>query len=71
MVSEQPSRASQVLLLAAVALVGLNLRPFITGIGPLAADIGAETDLDLKGISLLTLVPMFLMGVFAFAGPFL
>jgi CP family cyanate transporter-like MFS transporter len=71
MASEQPSRASHVLLLAAVALVGLNLRPFITGIGPLAADIGAGTGLDLKGISLLTLVPMFLMGVFAFAGPFL
>jgi CP family cyanate transporter-like MFS transporter len=71
MVSGQPSRASHVLLLAAVALVGLNLRPFITGIGPLAADIGAGTGLDLKGISLLTLVPMFLMGLFAFAGPFL
>lgn len=71
MESEAPSRAANVLLLAAVALVGLNLRPFITGIGPLAADIGVETGLDLKGISLLTLVPMALMGFFAFAGPFL
>lgn len=71
MVAEGSSRAARVLLLAAVALVGVNLRPFITGIGPLAADIGAQTGLDLKGISLLTLVPMFLMGVFAFAGPFL
>jgi CP family cyanate transporter-like MFS transporter len=61
----------RVLLLAAVALVGLNLRPFITGIGPLAADISAQTGLDLEGISLLTLVPMLLMGIFAFAGPFL
>lgn len=67
----QPSRAAHLLLLAVVALVGLNLRPFITGIGPLAADIGAQTGLGLKGISLLTLVPMLLMGVFAFAGPFL
>jgi len=71
MASEEPSRGARVLLLAAVALVGLNLRPFITGIGPLAADIAAQTGLDLKGISLLTLVPMFLMGIFAFAGPFL
>ncbi|MGN6305145.1 MAG: cyanate transporter [Mesorhizobium sp.] len=71
MESEAPSRAANVLLLAAVALVGLNLRPFITGIGPLATDIGAGTGLDLKGISLLTLVPMALMGFFAFAGPFL
>ena len=71
MVSEAPSRAERALLLVAVALIGLNLRPFLTGIGPLAANIGAETGLDLKGISLLTLVPMLLMGIFAFAGPFL
>jgi CP family cyanate transporter-like MFS transporter len=71
MISEAPSRTAHALLLAAVALVGLNLRPFLTGIGPLAADIAAQTGLDLKGISLLTLVPMFLMGVFAFAGPLL
>lgn len=71
MAVDGPSRAARVSLLAAVALVGVNLRPFITGIGPLAADIGAQTGLDLKGISLLTLVPMLLMGVFAFAGPLL
>ncbi len=58
------------LLLAAIAAIGLNLRPFITGVGPLAADIGAHTGLDLQGLSLLTLVPMLLMGVFAFAGPY-
>lgn len=63
--------ASTAVLLAAVVLIGLNLRPFITGVGPLAADIGQATGLDLKGISLLTLVPMLLMGVFAFAGPVL
>jgi CP family cyanate transporter-like MFS transporter len=57
------------LLLAAVVLIGLNLRPFMTGVGPLAADIGAQTGLDLQGMALLTLVPMLLMGVFAFAGP--
>jgi len=56
-------------MLAVVALVGLNLRPFITGIGPLAAGVRAETGLGTQGIALLTLVPMLLMGVFAFAGP--
>ncbi len=71
MVAKEPSRIAHGLLLAAVALVGLNLRPFITGIGPLAADISAQTGLDMKGLSLLTLVPMLLMGVFAFAGPVL
>jgi len=69
MASRKPATAA--LLLAAVALIALNLRPFITGIGPLAADIGMQTGLDLKGMALLTLVPMLLMGVFAFAGPFL
>lgn len=60
---------ARILLLAAVALVGLNLRPFLTGVGPLAADIGAATGLDLQGIALLTLVPILLMGLLAFAGP--
>ena len=58
-------------LLVAVALIALNLRPFMAGIGPLAADIGQHTGLGLKGLALLTLVPMLLMGVFAFAGPWL
>jgi CP family cyanate transporter-like MFS transporter len=59
------------LLLAVVILVGLNLRPFITGVGPLAADMSAQTGIGLQGMALLTLVPMLLMGCFAFAGPIL
>ncbi len=66
---ESPPWAAHTRLLAVVVLAGLSLRPFMTGIGPLAADIGAQTGLGLKGLSLLTLVPMLLMGVFAFAGP--
>lgn len=64
-----PTSGRLLLLLAAIVLVGLNLRPFITGIGPLATDITLQTGLDLQGIAMLTLVPMFLMGVLAFAGP--
>ncbi|MCJ8151103.1 MFS transporter [Shinella sedimenti] len=60
--------SGRLLLLAAIVLVGLNLRPFITGVGPLAAGISLQTGLDLQGLSLLTLVPMFLMGAVAFAG---
>jgi CP family cyanate transporter-like MFS transporter len=63
------SKAARLSLLTAVALVGLNLRPFITGVGPLAKDIAAQTGLDLQGMALLTLVPMLLMGIVAFAGP--
>lgn len=61
--------AGRWLMLAVVVLVGLNLRPFITGIGPLAASLRGETGLGTQGIALLTLVPMLLMGAFAFAGP--
>lgn len=56
-------------LIAAVAMIGLNLRPFLTGIGPLAAGISADTGLNLQGMALLTLVPMLIMGAGAFAGP--
>lgn len=62
-------KSSRLPLLAAIVLVGLNLRPFITGVGPLAADISAQTGLALQGIALLTLVPMLLMGILAFVGP--
>lgn len=65
------SGASRALLLAAVGVVGLNLRPFLTGIGPLAAEIQAATGLGYGSLSLFTLVPMLLMGVCAFAGPWL
>jgi CP family cyanate transporter-like MFS transporter len=63
------SHGTRLLLVAAVVMVGLNLRPFLTGVGPLAARVGAETGLDLQGMALLTLVPMLLMGGCAFAGP--
>ncbi|WP_409265367.1 cyanate transporter [Massilia sp. BHUDP2] len=55
--------------IAAVVLVGINLRPFITGIGPLASSIHRHTGLGLQGMALLTLVPMLLMGILAFAAP--
>ena len=59
----------RLLLLTAVAVIGLNLRPFLTGIGPLAASVHETTGLGLQGMALLTLVPMLLMGGCAFAGP--
>lgn len=57
------------LLIATVALVGLNLRPFMTSIGPVTNSIRTGTGLNLQGIALLTLVPMLLMGIIAFVGP--
>lgn len=57
------------MLVATVALIGFNLRPFITSIGPLAIPIRAHTGLGLQGMAMLTLVPMLLMGCVAFIGP--
>jgi len=57
------------ILIVVVALIGLNLRPFITSIGPLAGSIHSHTGLGLQGMALLTLVPMLLMGILAFVGP--
>lgn len=61
--------ASQGAWLAVVVLIGLNLRPFLTGIGPLVASIRSSTGLDYRGIAWLTLLPMLLMGVAAFFAP--
>lgn len=63
------SSNSRFMLVMTVALVGLNLRPFMTSIGPLVNPIRSGTGLNLQAIALLTLVPMLLMGVIAFAGP--
>ena len=61
--------ARQGLWLAVVVLTALNLRPFLTAIGPLASDIADATGLDLRGMAWLTLLPMLLMGVGAWCGP--
>ena len=60
---------ARAMLVAVVALIGFNLRPFITSIGPLAGYIREHTGLGLQGISMLTLVPMVMMGAVAFIGP--
>ena len=61
--------AIRLLPFATIALIGLNLRPFLTGVGPLSDAIGGATGLGLQGMALLTLLPMLLMGVGAFAVP--
>nr|WP_256505945.1 cyanate transporter [Cupriavidus sp. WGlv3] len=57
------------MVLAAVAGIGLNLRPFLTAVGPLAPAIRGGTGLSYQGMAWLTLLPMLLMGVGAFFGP--
>ena len=56
-------------MLALVVLVGLNLRPFLAAPAPILTEIVADTGLGYGGIAMLTLLPMFLMGVGAFVAP--
>jgi len=67
--TEAATASRRLILIATVALIGLNLRPFITAIGPLAGNIRLYTGLGLQSMALLTLIPMLLMGLVAFAGP--
>ena len=60
----------QALLLLAIVLLGLNLRPALAAIGPLLDRIQRDTGLDHVTASLLTSVPVIIMGLGALAcGP--
>lgn len=52
------------LFLASVILVGLNLRPIIASIGPLLDQIQDQTALSDTAASLLTTLPVSMMGIF-------
>ncbi|GAA2835359.1 CP family cyanate transporter-like MFS transporter [Aminobacter aminovorans] len=56
-------------MLALVVMIGVNLRPFITAPATLLPSIVADTGMGYAGISLLTLLPMALMGIGAFVAP--
>lgn len=53
----------------AVALIALNLRPFLAGPGPVLDQIAADTGLSPAGLSMLTLGPLALIGAGALAAP--
>lgn len=61
--------AASLALIALVVLIGLNLRPFLTAPGPVLSDIAADTGMGFGALSLLTFLPMMLMGLGAFAAP--
>lgn len=62
---------SSLALILTIVLVGLNLRPFMTGPGPVIDNIIQTTGMSYQSISLLTLLPMLLMGVGALVVPML
>lgn len=57
----------QTLLLIAIVLLGLNLRPVLAAIGPLLDRIQLDSGLDHIGASLLTSLPVVIMGLGALA----
>jgi CP family cyanate transporter-like MFS transporter len=61
-----PSRtASVAMLLAAVCLVAANMRPAITGLGPLLDQIGADTGMSVSALGVLAAVPLVAWAVFS------
>ncbi|MFM2088286.1 MAG: hypothetical protein RLZZ237_3155, partial [Pseudomonadota bacterium] len=63
-----PHAASTALLIAAIILLGLNLRPILAAIGPLLDSIQAATGISSADAGLLTTVPVFAMGLCALLG---
>lgn len=61
----------QTLLLLAIILLGLNLRPVLAAVGPLLDRIQLDTHLGHVGASLLTSLPIVIMGFGALAATFL
>ncbi|WP_429086167.1 MFS transporter [Aeromonas allosaccharophila] len=63
--SELPAEAhrQRFALLVLVILIGLNLRPFLTAIGPLAQAIDQRLALGMDTLAWLTLLPLWLIGI--------
>ncbi|HHQ4900854.1 TPA: cyanate transporter [Aeromonas veronii] len=59
--ADQP--AGQTALLVLVILIGLNLRPFLTAIGPQAQAIDQRLALGMDTLAWLTLLPLWLIGI--------
>ena len=60
---------ARLLLLAGIVLVAVNLRPAIAGVGPVVADIRAETGLPNFALGLLTSLPLLAFGIVSVLTP--
>lgn len=60
--SSQSRRIQQALLIAGIVGISLNLRPALTGVGPLIADIRQDTGLSNALLGLLTTLPLLAFG---------
>ena len=66
--SDRPRR-DQVLLIAGIILIGFNLRPALSGVGPLIAMIRESTGLSNSMLGLLTTLPLVAFGVLSTLTP--
>jgi CP family cyanate transporter-like MFS transporter len=60
-----------VLLIAGLVAIALNQRPALVAVGPLTAQLRAETGMGASATSLLTTLPLLCFGVFALLAPVL
>lgn len=67
--SQPTSRSQPILLIAAIILMAANLRPTITGVGPLISAIRAGTGLENSIAGLLTTLPLLAFGVISPLAP--
>ncbi|MCP5624001.1 cyanate transporter, partial [Klebsiella pneumoniae] len=58
----------QNLTLGILVLIGINMRPLLTSIGPLLPEIRAASGMSYTLAALLTALPVVAMGVLALAG---
>jgi len=63
------SRKDQVLLIAGIILIGLNLRPALSGLGPLVVMIRESTGLSNSMLGLLTTLPLIAFGILSTLTP--
>lgn len=64
-----PRRLASGLLLLLIVMLGVNLRPILTAVGPLLTEIRASTGLGFQGAALMTTLPVLCMGLFALLLP--
>jgi len=57
--------APRILLVIAVCFVAANMRPAITGVGPLLEQIGPDTGLDVTGLGVLAAIPLLAWAAFS------
>ncbi|WP_347309614.1 MFS transporter [Defluviimonas sp. SAOS-178_SWC] len=56
-------------MIVLIVLIALNLRPFLTAPGPILPMISGDTGMGYGALSLLTILPMLIIGIGAFAAP--